>query len=295
MSAPAIPELLVSHWQLSISLDAEAAGVAVAYLIGTTRVRGRWPMRRTASFLAGIGCILIALQSGIGTYDDQLLTVHMVQHLILLLPAPLLLLVGRPVVLLLRALRGGARARLGRALIRAKPLAHPVLCVAVFYLVVVGTHVPAVFDAALAHPAVHELMHALYLFAGLLFLWPLVGENVTARRLGGVASLAYVIAAMPSCALVGGYLNRLPTVEYHPYAASAHALGLDAVANQQYAGALMWVGAHLFMATLALATMMLGLVAEERRQKARDSVLAARALGVSAAPKRPGSEGELLW
>ena len=75
---------------------------------------------------------------------------------------------------------------------------------------------------------------------------------------------------MPSCALVGGYLNRLPTVEYHPYAAAAHALGVNAVSNQQHAGALMWVGAHVFMATLALVTMMLGLVAEERRQRARD-------------------------
>jgi cytochrome c oxidase assembly factor CtaG len=114
-------------------------------------------------------------------------------------------------------------------------------------------------------------MHVSYLVAGLLFLWPIVGETITARRLGGVASLAYVIAAMPSCALVGGYLNRLPFAEYHPYAAAAHALGINAVDNQQYAGAVMWVGAHLFMATLALSTMMLGLLAEERRQKARDA------------------------
>lgn len=106
MSVPAIPDLLVSHWQPSVPLDLEAACVAAAYLIATTRVRAHWPVRRTASFLAGIACILVALQSGIGAYDDQLLTVHMVQHLILLLPAPLLLLLGRPVVLLLRVLGG---------------------------------------------------------------------------------------------------------------------------------------------------------------------------------------------
>jgi putative copper resistance protein D len=294
VSAPAISDLLVSHWAFSPALDAWAGMAALAYVAGTTRVRGRWPLRRTISFLAGIACVLLALQSGIDVYDDQLLTVHMVQHLLLVLPAPLLLLLGRPGVLLLRALRGRARATLARALIRVKPLAHPVLCVAVFYLVVVGTHVPAIFDAALAHPAVHELMHLSYLGAGLLFLWPIIGENVTARRLGGVASLAYVIAAMPSCALVGGYLNRLPTIEYHPYAAAAHAVGVNAVSNQQHAGALMWVGAHVFMATLALVTMMLGLVAEERRQKARDSVAASRPLGVLPAAKRPGGGGEVF-
>ena len=279
MSAPAIPDLLVSHWQFVPLLDAEAAVVALAYLFGTTRVRGHWPVRRTVAFLAGIACILLALQSGLDAYDDQLLTVHMVQHLLLLLPAPLLLLLGRPVVLLLRVLRGGARAKLGRALTRTRGLAHPIVCVVVFYAVVIGTHVPAFFDAALRHPAVHFLMHALFLAGGLLFLWPLVGENVTARRMGGVASLAYVIAAMPSCALVGGYLNRLPYVEYAPYGPAAHALGVNPVANEQYAGALMWVGAHVFMATLALSAMLAGLLAEERRQQARDAFEARSAEG----------------
>jgi putative copper resistance protein D len=278
VSGPAIPDLLVSHWQPSWSLDAAAVAVAALYLRGTGLVRGRWPARRTASFLAGVGCVLVALQSGLDAYGDRLLTVHMVQHLLLLLPAPLLLLFGRPVILVLRALRGSARARLLRGLNRTRPLAHPLVCLAMFYLVVVGTHVPAFFDAALAHPLVHELMHALYLGSGLLFLWPLIGDPVPTRRLGGLGSLAYVIASMPSCALVGGYLNRAPTVIYAPYAAAAHSLGVSAVDNQQHAGALMWVGAHLILATLALTTMLLGLLAEERRQKALDGVQA-RAAG----------------
>jgi putative copper resistance protein D len=272
VSAPAIPDLLVSHWQLMPALDAEAAAVAALYLLGTTRVRGRWPVRRTLSFMAGLGCVLLALQSGLDAYDDQLLTVHMVQHLLLLLPAPLLLLLGRPVILLLRMLRGGARAKLASGLNRTRPLTHPVICLAVFYLAVVGTHVPAFFDAALAHPLVHGLMHAAFLGAGLLFAWPLLGDPVPSRRLGGVQSLVYVIASMPSCALVGGYLNRDPTVLYAPYAAAAHALGINAVDNQQYAGALMWVGAHLVLAALALSTMLVGLLAEERLQKALDAV-----------------------
>ena len=271
MSPPPIPQLLISHWELAIPLDIGAAAVAGLYIWGTTRVRSRWPIRRTCSFLAGIGCVLLALQSGIGAYDDRLLTVHMIQHLMLLLPAPMLLLLGRPVVLALKVLRGPARARVARALVKAKSLAHPLLCLAAFYVVVVGTHLPAFFDAAVAHPAVHELMHALYLGAGLLFLWPIMGESVIARRLGGVQTLVYVMAAMPSCALVGGYLNRYPSVMYSPYAATTRALGLDPVANQQYAGALMWVGAHVVLAALALAGMLAGLLAEERRQKARDA------------------------
>lgn len=123
MSAPSLPSLLGSHWRLASSLDVQAAAFAALYLWGTRRVRGRWPMRRTVSFLAGIACVLLALQSGIGTYDDQMLSVHMVQHMLLLLIAPVLVLGGQPLILALRALPARHRARWVRALGRLRPYA----------------------------------------------------------------------------------------------------------------------------------------------------------------------------
>ena len=82
-------------------------------------------MRRTASFLAGIATVVIALQSGIDAFDDQLLSIHMVQHMCLLLVAPLLLLGGRPLILVLRALPGRRRRALARGLTRARPYTKP--------------------------------------------------------------------------------------------------------------------------------------------------------------------------
>jgi cytochrome c oxidase assembly factor CtaG len=119
MSAPSLPSLLVSHWQLTASVAVPAAAMGALYVVGAQRAGG-WPVRRTASYLSGVGCVVVALQSGIDSYDDRLLSVHMVQHMLLLLVAPLLLLGGRPVVLLLSALPPGRRRAAGKLLIRLR-------------------------------------------------------------------------------------------------------------------------------------------------------------------------------
>jgi cytochrome c oxidase assembly factor CtaG len=265
------PQLLVSHWHTAWSLDAEAAIAVILYLWGAVRVRGGWPWRRTLSFLAGVGCVVVALQSGFDAFDDRLLSAHMVQHVLLLLPAPLALLCGRPVTLVLRLLAPERRAKVGSALAGSRRLAHPLLCLAVFYAVVLGTHIPAVFDAALKHPAIHYAQHVLYLAGGMLFLWPVVGDPASSKRLSGLAIFGYIVASMPACALVGAYLNRAPSLVYAAYGPPAHALGISALNDQAQAGAIMWVGAHMILVALALWCMLSSIRAEERRQRALDA------------------------
>ena len=102
-----------------------AVAAATLYGLGVRRAGGRWPLRRTASFLGGIGCVVLALQSGIDAYDDRLLSVHMVQHMLLLLVAPPLLLGGRPLILALRALPPGRRSSLAKAVHSARALHRP--------------------------------------------------------------------------------------------------------------------------------------------------------------------------
>jgi putative membrane protein len=281
MSAPSLPSLLISPWHASWSVVVAAAACAALYLCATCRLRSRWPLGRTASFLAGIACVAIALQSGIDTFDDQLLSVHMVQHMLLLMLAPLLLLGGRPVILALRALPARQRPALARLLHRIAPLTGPVQCVSAFSLVLVLTHLPAFYDATLRHPALHEAEHALYLVAGLLLWWPLVdGDPVPARRLGGLGRLVYMLAAMPAMALVGAYLNRHPSLVYPAYGPPGRALRISALVDQQQAGAIMWVAGSVIMVAVGLWSAVAALVAEERRQQAREA----------RAPKREASE-----
>ena len=189
------------------------------YLLGARQVRARWPARYTLSFLAGIGCVLVAVQSGIDTYDDQLLSDHMVQHLILLELAPLLLLAGRPGILLLRATAPARRPRLARRLLQLRPLTHPLSCLAIFYVIVLGTHLPAFYDATLRHPLLHDLEHLLYLTAGVLMWWPILdGDPLPHARLNGLGRLIYVIVAMLPMTLIGAYLNRATSLVYSGYA-----------------------------------------------------------------------------
>ncbi|MCW3067498.1 MAG: Cytochrome c oxidase caa3-type, assembly factor CtaG-related protein [Solirubrobacterales bacterium] len=270
-AAPGIPSLLAGHWSPAWAVNGAGAAYAGIYLWGTMRSRARWSPWRTVSFVSGIGVVLLALQSGIATYDERLLSAHMVQHMLLLLVAPLLLLQGRPVILALSALAPRHRAALMRLLARARPLMSPLICLAVFSVALIATHVPPLYQATLSNPPLHVAEHALFLAAGLMFWWPLLdGDPAPAHRLGGMSRFVYLLAAMPAMALVGAYLNRAATLAYPDYAAPAKALGISAVTDQQQAGAIMWVGGSSFMIAIGLWLAMATMLREDRRQTARE-------------------------
>ena len=271
MKAPQLLTLVWREWQPLWSLDAFAALWAGLYLAAAQRVSRGWPWPRTAAFLAGIACVLVALQSGIGAFDDRLLSDHMVQHLLLLELAPLLLLAGRPGILLLRSTPPAGRPALARRLRRFRPLTHPATCLAVFWLTVCLTHLPAFYDATLRHAALHDAEHVLYLTAGALMWWPILdGDPFPVRRLNGFARLVYVIVAMLPMTLLGAYLDREMALVYSGYAAPARALGISAVADQQQAGAIMWVLGSSLMVVCGLWQAMAGLIDEERRLQVRE-------------------------
>lgn len=274
MSAPSLPTLLVSHWAVSPSVAVPALVVGTGYVVCARRLPGSWPTRRTFSFLSGIGGVLIALQSGLDAYDDRLLSVHMTQHMLLLLVAPALLLGGRPVLLALRSLPPERRGSVARMLIRARPLTGPAAALGVFGAVVVLTHLPSFYDATLRHPRLHDLEHAFYLGAGLLMWSPLVdGDPIPRHRLTGIAKLVYLIVAMMPMALVGAYLNRHAALFYPAYGEPARALGISAVDDQAQAGAIMWVLGAVIMTAVGLWAAMAAMVAEERRVVAREARL----------------------
>jgi putative copper resistance protein D len=279
MSAPDLWTLAWHAWEPPSGLDIAAAAAAAVYLIGARRVARGWPWRYTLSFLAGIGCVLVAVQSGIDAYDDQLLSDHMIQHLFLLELAPLLLLTGRPGILLLRAMPPSRRPALARRLMKLRPFTHPLSCLTIFYVIVFGIHVPAFFDATLRQPLLHDLEHLLFLVAGLLMWWPLVdADPLPHARLDGLGRLVYVIAAMVPMTVIGAYLNRASSLVYTGYALPAHSLGISAIVDQQRAGAIMWVLGSSLMVGSGIWHAMAALSAEERRLQTRERRAAADAV-----------------
>jgi cytochrome c oxidase assembly factor CtaG len=265
--------LALHHWRPAPTLLAVFALYLALYAWGVRRLGGRWPGRRTACFTAGVATLAVALQSGIDAEDDRLLTVHMVQHMLLLLVAPALLLSGRPLLLALRAMPSSSRRTLAPALGSrgARGLTHPLLALGVMWAVILLSHLSGFYEATLRHPLLHDIEHLAFLISGLLFWWPLLGGRPSPQRpLGGVARMAYVIAAMPPMAAVGAVLNRHATLVYPSYGAASRALGVNPLINQAQAGAMMWVGGGTLLALAGLTLVWQALVDEERRERARE-------------------------
>lgn len=271
MTSPSLTTLPFAYWQPILVPTVISAAAALVYVAATLRAR-HWPFGRTLAFLAGLGAIVMALDSGLGRYGDAMLSAHMVQHMLLLLVAPALLLAGRPLILLLRTSSPATRRQIGSRLTRWGGRLTPLRCLVGFFALTVGTHLPGFYDTAVREPALHDLEHALFLLAGALLWWPLLGgDPVPAHRLGGIGRTLYLLAAMVPMALIGAYLNRHGTVVYGAYGPPARAVGISAVDDQQQAGAIMWVVGNTIMVLAGLWAIMSALVAEERRQRARDA------------------------
>jgi cytochrome c oxidase assembly factor CtaG len=245
------------------SIEPPLAYVACAgllYWLGGTRSRHPAPDRlRSACFIAGLVTIVLALDSPIDGYADQLFWVHMLQHVLLLTVAPPLILLGRPWPRMWRALPLGTRTTVGRAVARGRlaaplrALARPLPAWLLFNLTVILWHVPAAYDATLRSSAVHQVEHAMFFFCGLLFWARVIDPGPLRPRLGWPARMAYVIGAMIVGWGLAIALVLAPDPLYAPYAALAHRPGgISALTDQQLAAGVMWVPGSIAYAVAVL-------------------------------------------
>jgi putative membrane protein len=253
MSAPG-PLDLLTHWELGAPL-ATLAAAGGAYGLGVRGARS-WPARRSACFAAGLAVLAVALLSGVDAWAARLQSVHMAQHMLLLLVAPPLLAAGAPISLGLRTLRPRARRRLAAVL--RHPLAgvigHPAFGLAALTGAMLAVHLTALYEAATTDGSLHAAEHAGLLLAGLAFWTPLVGADPGPHRAGAAGRVAWLLAAMaPMGALSAVLLTAAPRSGH--YAASAAAAGVDPAADQRAAATVMWIGGTLLLtlAVLALA------------------------------------------
>ncbi len=271
MSAPRLGDLVLG-WRVDAGLTTALMLSATAYLGATYRGGVRWPLRRSLSFLGGVAAVAVALESGIGRYDNRLLSVHMVQHEILMLLAAPLLLGGAPVTLALRALTGHRRRALARLLggRTVRVLSHPSVGLGALAVAMLGTHLTPLYGLAVTDATLHVLEHLLYLGAALLFWAVVLPPGPVPRRLGGAGQLIYLMAAMPLMSVVGVVLETEAAPRYLQYVAPAARLGVSALADQRLAGALMWIAGTVVMAAITLRSAWRSLLEEERRQRVRE-------------------------
>ena len=270
---------LLGDWSLQPGALVGVVLVGAAYLAGVRRTPG-WSRRRTAAFAAGLAVLVLASQGGIDAWSARLLSVHMAQHLLIIALAAPLLLAGAPATLALRALPRRGRAGL-LGLLRApaaRTLSHPLVALGLFTAVLLVTHLPAVYDAALGDPLVHSVEHAAYLWSALLFWAPVLAVDPLPHRLRPIGSLAYLLAGMIPMSAIGAALISSPGVAYAPYAAAARRLGVSALADQRTAATIMWLGGTLVLVGASLAAAWAAMLREERRARNREEHADRRAL-----------------
>jgi putative membrane protein len=223
---------------------------------------------RVALLGGGLAVLIAAILPPFDAAADRQLSVHMVQHLLIVFVAAPLIVAGAPIRLALRTLPRGGRDAMVRLLHSrvARALGHPVVAWSVFAAVILGTHVPAFYDLALREPAVHAAEHALYLWAALLFWAPLIAVDPVPHRLSPIGAIVYMLTAMVPMAIVGVWLLTADRVVYPHYAQLSGAL-----ADQRSGAVVMWLGGSVVMIVATLAIAWMAMLREEARQRAREA------------------------
>jgi cytochrome c oxidase assembly factor CtaG len=208
--------------------------------------------RRTASFIAGLATIVIALNSPIHDLAEELLWVHMVQHILLVLVAPPLLALARPWNRMWHGLPLEVRRPAARAVARSPRLAPlrrtahllggPVPSWLLFNITFVAWHLPVAYDAALRSQPVHLLEHATFFGTALLFWTRVIDSPPWRSALGDVGRAVYVGLTLVVSWILAVVLALATSPIYEPYAAEAgRPGGISALADQHLAAGIMWV------------------------------------------------------
>ncbi len=207
----------------------------------------------------------LAIGSPLEAFDDVSLTMHMVQHLLLMLAAPLLLLLGEPLLPLLRGLPRRVVRRAVGPVLRYAPvqaigrfLTRPAFCWLVAGVALLGWHIPAAFELALRSDGWHEAEHVTFLATSLLFWWPVVLPFPSVARWPRWSIPLYLfLGSLPGGAL-GAFLIFSDRVIYSSYAAAPALFSMTAFEDQVVAGALMWLlGAVVYLIPTVLVTIQL--------------------------------------
>jgi putative membrane protein len=215
------------------------------------------PPLRPAAFAAGVAAVWAALGPALDPPAHVRFSFHMVQHLLLTLVAPPLLLAGTPVVVARRAVPPALRRAIGAAgrTRAARALLFPAVTWAALPAVLWLSHYTPLYEAALESPAVHILEHGLYLAAGLVFWFPVVALEPGPWPMPYPLRLLYLFLAVPQNAFLALSLYQANRVLYPDYGIVARAARIDPLADQQSGAVVMWIagGLLLFAAMLAVA------------------------------------------
>ena len=246
MTAPPVPPPPFSWATGSVHVEVllGIAVLGVAYAAAWAR-HGRRPAGgRVACFYAGLVGLALTLNGPLHDLSDvYLFSAHMVQHLLLTLAVPPLLLLGTPGWMADRLLAPFFRRSPTRWIVRM--LTRPVPALAAYAAALVLWHLPVAHELALRVHAWHVVQHLSLLTAATIGWWPVLSPSALAPRLHYGAQLLYVFAFGMPMTVIAAMIAGADDLLYWSYADAPRTFGLTPLADQRLGGVIMWVPAGL--------------------------------------------------
>jgi putative copper resistance protein D len=271
---PLTPATAVTAWELNPWVLLPLIVIAAVYLCGVARLHRRgdqWPVGRTLTFVfLGLGSIAVATMSSLGVYDGTLFWVHMVQHMVLQMVAPVFLALGAPLTLALRTLPSAPRRLLRDALHSrvAQFLAFPPVGATAFVVVPFALYFSGWYEATLRSGPLHESQHFLFVTLGAMFMWPLIGIDPIPNRAPFPLRILTTFLVLPGHVFLGVTMMQSSTLlagDY--YRELGRTWGPALAADQNIAGGLIWVAGDI------IGLLMLGiLIVQWIRSDERDAI-----------------------
>ncbi|QNK80500.1 cytochrome c oxidase assembly protein [Nakamurella sp. PAMC28650] len=280
--APTISRLLFD-WRFDYLLGTAVVIAAVLYAVGVRRLRKRgdaWPVGRTWAWMIGCFIVLIATSSGLGRYAQTQFSLHMISHMMLGMMAPILLVLGAPVTLALRALPVAGRNNppgLREAIVAtvhgrvARFLTHPLVVLPLFIGSFYAIYFTGLFADMIGSHFGHLLMSVHFLVVGYLYYWVIIGIDPGPRRVQPMVRLGLLLAALPFHAFFG-----LALMSSHTLLAPTFYRGLalpwvtDLLADQKLGGAIAWGATELPIIIVMIALLAQWAKSDDRENKRVD-------------------------
>ncbi|CAL9373718.1 cytochrome c oxidase assembly protein [Streptomyces sp. enrichment culture] len=248
---------------------------------GVVRLRRRgdaWSPGRTLAFATGVLSIGLVMCTKLNDYGMVMFSVHMVQHMVISMLSPILILLGAPVTLALRALPPAGRGRKGpRELLLAllhsrylRVITHPVFTIPMFIASLYALYFTPLFDTLMGSKVGHAAMMVHFLAVGLIFFWPIMGVDPGPHRPGYLMRMLELFAGMPFHAFFGIALMMGSTPMVETYAHPPASLGIDALADQNAAGGIAWAFSEIPSVLVLIALLFQWYGSEQRQAKRKD-------------------------
>ena len=232
-------------WSIHPSTVIGLAVLAVLYLWRARQANdeNRLPTAKRISFFASLIVVFASLNGPLHDLSDTyLFSGHMVQHLLLTMLFPPLIVVGVPGWMLRPLLRNRAVSVIARFFTK------PIICFTVFNLVIACWHLPVFYNAAMANHNIHILEHLMFMSAAVLMWWPLTSQLPELPRLSYPGQMLYCFLMIIPMSIVAIYISMAEQVLYPAYSAAPRITSLSPLDDQLLGGLIMWVpGGMIFM------------------------------------------------